>query len=49
MPRAADPYLCNFHARREAAAARQRIGRNISEAFSGDYISASGLSLAVQP
>jgi hypothetical protein len=48
MPRAVDPYLCNFHARREAEqAARQRIGRNISDAFSGDYISASGLSLAL--
>jgi outer membrane biosynthesis protein TonB len=48
MPRAVDPYLCNFLARREAEqAARQRIGRNISDAFSGDYISASGLSLAL--
>jgi hypothetical protein len=41
LPRAAGPYLCNFHARREAEqAARQRIGRNISAAFSGDYLSA---------
>jgi len=48
LPRAADLYLCNFHARREAEqAARQRIGRNISAAFSGDYLSASGLSIAL--
>lgn len=48
MPRAVDPYLCNFHARREAEqAARQHIGRNISASFSGDYISASGLALAL--
>jgi hypothetical protein len=48
LPRAAGPYLCNFHTRREAEqAARQRIGRNISVAFSGDYLSESGLSIAL--
>jgi hypothetical protein len=48
LPRAAGPYLRNFHARPEAEqAARQRIGRNISVAFSGDYLSDSGLSIAL--
>jgi hypothetical protein len=42
MPRAADPYLCNYHARREAEDfARQKIGRNISSAFSGECVSAT--------
>jgi hypothetical protein len=47
MPRAADPYLCNYHARREAEDfARQKIGRNISSAFSGECVSATSLSIA---
>src|SRR5437868_9786376 len=48
MLRAADPYLCNYHARREAEeAARQKIGRNISSAFAGNCVSATSLSLAL--
>jgi len=41
-------YLRNDHACREAEqAARRRIGRNISGAFAGDYVSAAGLSLGL--
>jgi len=48
MLRAADPYLCNYHARREAERmAPQRVGRNIAASFSGEYISASSLALAL--
>jgi len=48
MPRAADPYLCNYHAGREAEDfARQKIGRNISSAFSGECVSATSLSIAL--
>jgi hypothetical protein len=48
MLRAADPYLCNYHARREAEDfARQKIGRNISSAFSGECVSATSLSIAL--
>jgi hypothetical protein len=48
MLRAADPHLCNYHARREAEhTARNRVGRYISSAFCGEYISATSLSLAL--
>jgi hypothetical protein len=48
MPRAADPYLCNYHARREAEDfAKQKIGRNISSTFSGECVSATSLSIAL--
>ena len=48
MLRAADPYLRNCHARREAEDfARQKIGRNISSAFSGECVSATSLSIAL--
>ena len=48
MLRAADPYLCNYHARREAEdLARQKVGRNISSAFSGECVSATSLSIAL--
>jgi len=48
MLRAADPYLCNYHARCEAEElARQKIGRNISSAFFGECVSATSLSIAL--
>ena len=42
------PHLCGFHARREAQdLAALKVGRDISDCFSGGYISACDLSTAL--
>jgi hypothetical protein len=47
-PRAAHPYLCAFHARKDAQAlAAQQMGRNIAADLSGSYLSACDLSSAL--
>jgi HEPN domain-containing protein len=47
-PLAGHPRLCYFHAEREAKArAAAEVGRDVAAAFSGDYVSAIGLSVAL--
>jgi hypothetical protein len=47
-PSAGHPQLCFFHAEREAKArAAAQVGRDVAAAFSGDYVSAIGLSVAL--
>ena len=47
-PRAGHPQLCYFHAEREAKArAAERVGREVADAFSGEYVSACDLSVAL--
>src|ERR1700682_6043739 len=47
-PRAAHPYLCGFHARKDAQAlAAEAAGKDIAYHLSGDYVSACDLSSAL--
>src|SRR6202521_6420748 len=47
-PRAAHPYLCVFHARKDAQAlAAEAAGKDIAYHLSGDYVSACDLSSAL--
>jgi hypothetical protein len=47
-PRAAHPYLCAFHARKDAqAVAGEAAGKDIAYHLSGDYVSACDLSSAL--
>jgi hypothetical protein len=49
MPRrTSHPYLCTYHARKEAQArAADQVGRDLANRFSGHYLSASDLSFAL--
>ena len=47
-PRAAHPYLCTFHARKDARAlAGEKAGKDIAYHLSGEYVSACDLSNAL--
>src|SRR5258706_1370356 len=47
-PRAAHPYLCAFHARKDAQAlAGEKAGKDIAYHLSGSYVSACDLSSAL--
>jgi hypothetical protein len=47
-PRAAHPYLCAFHARKDAQAlAGEKAGKDIAYHLSGEYVSACDLSSAL--
>ena len=49
MPRCAShPYLCTYHARKEAQAqAADQVGRDLANRFSGNYLCGSDLSSAL--